>query len=165
MKNGHHHQAVRAEAEGSPAAVSCSPEKRRRVVRVWCDGWWVYPHWSFLYTLPCTCPAQRFLKARAEAPSYSVQLASAKLSVEWMRLEVKCDSSAASWCASLRYFLQDRERARALGFALWMPSEHGHHRTFSRHTLLDVLNSWYGGENHCCRIDCHSHSPIYSSLM
>lgn len=35
MKNGHH--VISAPS----AAAACSPEKRRRTVRVWCDGWWV----------------------------------------------------------------------------------------------------------------------------
>ncbi|XP_060748103.1 ethanolamine-phosphate cytidylyltransferase-like [Tachysurus vachellii] len=47
MKNGHH-QAVTAgdEAESKPAAVACSPEKRRRVVRVWCDGCYDMVHYG-----------------------------------------------------------------------------------------------------------------------
>ncbi|KAI5097533.1 ethanolamine-phosphate cytidylyltransferase [Silurus meridionalis] len=48
MKNGHH-QAVTA-AEENPVPVSCSPEKRRRLVRVWCDG--------------CLCRLQTNLKVK-----------------------------------------------------------------------------------------------------
>ncbi|XP_053095391.1 ethanolamine-phosphate cytidylyltransferase [Pangasianodon hypophthalmus] len=47
MKNGQH-QAGRAgeEAEGKPVALACSPEKRRRIVRVWCDGCYDMVHYG-----------------------------------------------------------------------------------------------------------------------
>ncbi|KAG7335123.1 hypothetical protein KOW79_001719 [Hemibagrus wyckioides] len=47
MKNGHH-QALpaREEAEGKPVTVACSPEKRRRIVRVWCDGCYDMVHYG-----------------------------------------------------------------------------------------------------------------------
>lgn len=45
IKNGHHHHQVNAgavkDAAATPGAAACSPEKRRRKIRVWCDGWWV----------------------------------------------------------------------------------------------------------------------------
>lgn len=47
IKNGHHHNhhqvntAAGKDAGTTPGATACSPEKRRRRIRVWCDGWWV----------------------------------------------------------------------------------------------------------------------------
>lgn len=45
IKNGHHHHQVNTaagkDAGATPGAAACSPEKRRRRIRVWCDGWWV----------------------------------------------------------------------------------------------------------------------------
>lgn len=44
IKNGHHHYQMNAaagkDAGTTPGAAACSPEKRRRRIRVWCDGWW-----------------------------------------------------------------------------------------------------------------------------
>lgn len=50
IKNGHHHQHQGGTAAGkdavmTPGAAACSPEKRRRRIRVWCDGWWVPYDW------------------------------------------------------------------------------------------------------------------------
>ncbi|XP_047006432.2 ethanolamine-phosphate cytidylyltransferase [Ictalurus punctatus] len=47
MKNGHY-QVIKAgeEAEENPVAVACSPEKRRRMVRVWCDGCYDMVHYG-----------------------------------------------------------------------------------------------------------------------
>ncbi|XP_043106999.1 ethanolamine-phosphate cytidylyltransferase-like [Puntigrus tetrazona] len=39
MKNGHH-------VSSAPAAAACSPEKRRRTVRVWCDGCYDMVHYG-----------------------------------------------------------------------------------------------------------------------
>lgn len=44
IKNGHHQQHQGSAAAGkdagmTPGAAACSPEKRRRRIRVWCDGW------------------------------------------------------------------------------------------------------------------------------
>ncbi|RXN29565.1 ethanolamine-phosphate cytidylyltransferase-like protein [Labeo rohita] len=39
MKNGHH-------VSNAPAAAACSPEKRRRTVRVWCDGCYDMVHYG-----------------------------------------------------------------------------------------------------------------------
>ncbi|TRY85504.1 hypothetical protein DNTS_016008, partial [Danionella cerebrum] len=39
LKNGHH-------ASSAPAAAACSPEKRRRTVRVWCDGCYDMVHYG-----------------------------------------------------------------------------------------------------------------------
>ncbi|TSK87585.1 Ethanolamine-phosphate cytidylyltransferase [Bagarius yarrelli] len=50
MKNGHHPTSTKHEAaekeEGKPVAVACSPEKRRRLVRVWCDGCYDMVHYG-----------------------------------------------------------------------------------------------------------------------
>uniref|UniRef100_A0A3B1JLJ5 ethanolamine-phosphate cytidylyltransferase n=1 Tax=Astyanax mexicanus TaxID=7994 RepID=A0A3B1JLJ5_ASTMX len=47
MKNGHHQAGKPGEdAEASPVAVACSPEKRRRIVRVWCDGCYDMVHYG-----------------------------------------------------------------------------------------------------------------------
>lgn len=52
IKNGHHHQHQGSTAAGTdagmtPGAAAYSPEKRRRRVRVWCDGWWVPYDWPW----------------------------------------------------------------------------------------------------------------------
>jgi len=52
IKNGHH----ASDEEGLGAAVkpgdaACSPEKRKRVVRVWCDGWYVGNTCHFINTI------------------------------------------------------------------------------------------------------------------
>jgi len=43
IKNGHHATSEQrgdvAESQQPRGASGCSPEKRKRVVRLWCDGW------------------------------------------------------------------------------------------------------------------------------
>ncbi|KAI4900567.1 hypothetical protein NFI96_026757 [Prochilodus magdalenae] len=48
IKNGHHQASKPGEdGEANPvAAVACSPEKRRRIVRVWCDGCYDMVHYG-----------------------------------------------------------------------------------------------------------------------
>ncbi|XP_030645691.1 ethanolamine-phosphate cytidylyltransferase isoform X3 [Chanos chanos] len=47
IKNGHHQtQKPGKDAEANPVATACSPEKRRRIVRVWCDGCYDMVHYG-----------------------------------------------------------------------------------------------------------------------
>ncbi|KAM9456860.1 ethanolamine-phosphate cytidylyltransferase-like [Clarias gariepinus] len=47
MKNGQHQaESAGEETEGKPVARACSPEKRRRIVRVWCDGCYDMVHYG-----------------------------------------------------------------------------------------------------------------------
>lgn len=41
IKNGHHQESATTgrDAALTPGAAARSPEKRRRRIRVWCDGW------------------------------------------------------------------------------------------------------------------------------
>lgn len=69
IKNGHHHYqmnpAAGKDAGTSPGAAACSPEKRRRRIRLWCDGWWE-SYWMTHYVmemLQLHC-LDRFCRAR-----------------------------------------------------------------------------------------------------
>lgn len=52
IRNGHHATSEpREEADCTkPGSSACSPEKRKRVVRLWCDGWWVCVPASICYS-------------------------------------------------------------------------------------------------------------------
>ena len=40
IKNGHHTSSEQGIESGAKQGdLACSPEKRKRSVRVWCDGW------------------------------------------------------------------------------------------------------------------------------
>lgn len=39
IKNGHFSEQRDEAGRSKPGASGCNPEKRKRVVRVWCDGW------------------------------------------------------------------------------------------------------------------------------
>ena len=50
IKNGHHAANVsetERETVGNPAVNVSGPEKRKRIVQVWCDGWYVVNVRSF----------------------------------------------------------------------------------------------------------------------
>ncbi|XP_076843178.1 ethanolamine-phosphate cytidylyltransferase-like [Brachyhypopomus gauderio] len=47
IKNGHHQASELGQpAEANPVGTACSPEKRRRSVRVWCDGCYDMVHYG-----------------------------------------------------------------------------------------------------------------------
>lgn len=56
IKNGHHATDDQQGEAGccKPGTSAHSPEKRKRVVRLWCDGWWVSVPAPERYTHVCT---------------------------------------------------------------------------------------------------------------
>lgn len=53
IMNGIH--ADEEEVLEESSSSSHSPEKRKRVIRVWCDGWWVTTHTHTVMNKKCVC--------------------------------------------------------------------------------------------------------------